>query len=107
MGTSFAPGDPHGDVLAYSGPDPHCAGHDAIRLFDEGIVAGSCAITGTAAADTIEGTAEGGDAISAGAGNDTIRARNGHGDVVDCGPGRDVVTADRVDRLSRCEIVHR
>src|SRR5262245_46427442 len=106
-GLSFAPPDPHGDVLAYSGPNPRCGGHDAIRLFDDAVVAGSCEIDGTPAADVIEGTSRAGDVIVAGAGNDIIRADDGRADRVDCGPGRDVVWADRADRLARCEIVHR
>jgi Tol biopolymer transport system component len=100
-GTSFA-----GDILAYSGPNPRCPGHDAIRTVND-VVAGSCEITGTAAGDVIEGTRQGGDVIVAGAGNDTIRARNGHRDLISCGPGRDVVRADRADRLNGCENVVR
>ena len=107
VGTSFAPTDPHGNVLAYAGPDPRCVGHDAIRLFDDAVLAGSCAIDGTAAADVIEGTPGAGDVIVAEAGNDSVHAKDGHRDRVDCGPGRDVVWADSSDRLTRCEIVHR
>ena len=55
----------------------------------------------------IEGTPREGDVISAGAGNDAVHANDGHTDRVDCGPGRDVVWADRTDRLTRCEVVHR
>jgi dipeptidyl aminopeptidase/acylaminoacyl peptidase len=106
-GTSFAPTDPHGNVLAYAGPNPRCAGHDAIRLVDDAVLAGSCEIDGTPAADVIEGTTSGGDVIVAGTGNDRVHARNGHQDQVDCGPGRDVVWADRTDRLTRCELVRR
>lgn len=107
VGTSFGPGDPHGEILAYSGPMTGCPGHDAIRLFDDGVLAGSCAITGTAGADVIYGTSSWGDAISAGAGNDAIHANDGHTDRVNCGPGRDTVWADRTDKLVGCEIVHR
>jgi WD40 repeat protein len=107
VGTSFAPTDPHGDVLAYSGPNPRCVGHDAIRLFDDSVLAGSCEIDGTPAADVIEGTPREGDIIVAGAGNDLIHANDGHSDRIDCGPGRDVVWADRIDRLAHCELVHR
>jgi len=107
VGTSFAPTDPHGDVLAYAGPNPRCVGHDAIRLFEDAVLAGSCEIGGTPAADVIEGTSSEGDVIVAGAGNDSVHANDGHSDRVDCGPGRDVVWADRTDRLTRCEIVHR
>jgi WD40-like Beta Propeller Repeat len=107
VGTSFAPTDPHGDVLAYSGPNPRCAGHDAIRLFDDSVLAGSCEIDGTSAADVIEGTPREGDIVLAGTGNDFIRANDGHADRIDCGPGRDVVWADRSDRLAHCELIHR
>lgn len=107
VGTSFAPASPHSDLLVYSGPNLQCAGHDAIRLYESRQLAGSCAIAGTPGADTILGTSQGGDRIAAGAGNDTIRARNGRKDLVSCGAGRDTVWADRSDRLSGCEIVHR
>jgi hypothetical protein len=107
VGTSFAPTDPHGDVLAYSGPNPPCAGHDAIRLFDDSVLAGSCEIDGTSAADVIEGTPRAADIIVAGAGNDVIHANDGHSDRIDCGVGRDVVWADRSDRLTHCELVRR
>ncbi len=107
VGTSFAPASPHSDLLVYSGPNLQCPGHDAIRLYESRQLAGSCAITGTAAADTILGTSGGGDRIAAGAGNDTIRAKNGRKDIVNCGPGRDTVWADRTDKLVGCEIIHR
>ena len=107
IGTSFAPASPHSDLLAYSGPNLQCPGPDAIKLYESRQLAGSCAIAGTAAADTILGTGSGGDRIAAGAGNDMVRARNGRRDVVSCGPGRDTVWADRGDRLSSCEIVRR
>jgi hypothetical protein len=45
--------------------------------------------------------------IRAGAGNDRVHASDGHTDRVDCGPGRDTVWADRTDKLTHCEIVHR
>jgi WD40 repeat protein len=107
VGTSFAPTDPHGDVLAYSGPNPPCTGHDAIRLFDDSVLAGSCEIDGTSAADVIEGTPRAGDIIVARSGNDVIHANDGHSDRIDCGVGRDVVWADRSDRLTHCELVRR
>jgi hypothetical protein len=68
---------------------------------------GSCLITGTARADVIEGTPLGGDAIQGLAGNDRIHANDGHTDRVNCGAGRDTVWADRTDKLTGCEIVHR
>jgi Tol biopolymer transport system component len=40
------------------------------------------------------------------AGNDHIDARDGHRETIDCGAGRDTVVADRIDRLSNCEVVH-
>jgi dipeptidyl aminopeptidase/acylaminoacyl peptidase len=107
IGASFAPGDPHSRVRFYSGPNPSCTGHDAIRMFQNGRVTGSCSIAGTAHADVIVGTAGGGDVMGAGAGNDTIHARNGRRDTIDCGAGRDTVWADRIDRLAHCEIVRR
>ena len=55
----------------------------------------------------LEGTPLRGDVIVAGAGNDRIHANDRHTDRVDCGPGRDIVWADRSDRLTGCEIVHR
>ena len=107
IGASFAPSDPHSDILAFSGGNPRCPGHDAIRMFQNGAVTGSCAIAGTAGPDVIDGTSAGGDVISAGAGNDRVHARNGRRDTVLCGPGRDTVWADRRDTLAGCEIVHR
>jgi WD40 repeat protein len=107
IGASYAPAAPHSDILAYSGPLPQCPGHDGIRLYQARTLAGSCAITGTALADRIQGTNGAGDLVAAGAGNDTIRVQDRHTDRVDCGPGRDTVWADRIDRLSRCEIIHR
>lgn len=107
VGTSYAPASPHADVLAYAGPNLHCPGHDAIRLYEDQQLAGSCAITGTAGADRIEGTNGAGDVVSAGAGNDTIRVQDHRTDRVNCGPGRDTVWADRTDKLAGCEIVHR
>lgn len=44
------------------------------------------------------------DYVEAGGGNDLIISRDGRPDTIDCGPGRDRVVADRVDRLSGCEI---
>jgi Tol biopolymer transport system component len=107
QGASYAPGAPHSDVLAYSGPNRFCAGHDAILLYGDRLLVGSCAITGTAAADVIDGTSAGGDRIYGSGGNDTIRAGNRHHDTVDCGAGRDTVYADKGDSLAHCEIVHR
>jgi hypothetical protein len=107
VGTSFAPASPHSDILTYSGPNLQCPGHDAIRLYESRQLAGSCAIVGTPLADRIEGTNGGGDVVTAGAGNDTIRVQDHHTDRVSCGPGRDTVWADRTDKLSGCEIVHR
>jgi Tol biopolymer transport system component len=107
VGTSFAPASPHSDILVYSGPNLSCPGHDAIRLYESRQLAGSCAITGTPGADRIQGTNAAGDVVSAGAGNDAIRIQDHHTDRVSCGPGRDTVWADRTDRLTDCEIVHR
>jgi hypothetical protein len=102
VGASFA-----GAALYFSGPSPSCTGHDAIRRYQGGVVAGSCSIAGTPAADVILGTANGGDVIAAGAGNDAVHARNGRRDTVDCGAGRDTVWADKTDKLAHCEVIRR
>jgi WD40 repeat protein len=108
VGTSYAPTDPHGDVLAYSGPRPSCPAHDAIRIYGEpAAFTGTCVIAGTAGADVILGSGREGDVVLAGAGNDVVRVADGHTDRVNCGPGRDTVWADRHDELTGCEIVHR
>ncbi|HLK44755.1 MAG TPA: hypothetical protein VKT18_02145 [Acidimicrobiales bacterium] len=106
-GASFAPTDPHGRVLAYSAPVPGCPGHLGIGIYGQGILAGTCVIAGTRGDDVIEGTSLWGDVIRAGAGDDRIHANDGHTDTISCGPGRDTVWADRSDKLSGCEIVHR
>jgi hypothetical protein len=94
-------------VLAYSGPRPACPGHDGIRLYGAGALTGTCAIVGTPGPDVIEGTQFWGDVILGGLGDDRIHVGDGHTDAVDCGPGRDVVWADKLDKLSHCEVVHR
>lgn len=106
-GASFAPTDPRGRVLAYSAQMPRCPGHLGIRIYGQGVLTGTCAITGTGGDDVIEGTSLWGDVIRAGAGDDRIHAGDGHTDTILCGPGRDTVWADRTDTLSGCEIVHR
>ncbi|HEV2591208.1 MAG TPA: hypothetical protein VGU02_04880 [Gaiellaceae bacterium] len=93
-------------ILEYSGARPACPGHKAIVLGSR-LETGSCLVSGTAKADVIEGTPLWGDVIRAGAGNDRIHANDGHTDRVDCGPGRDTVWADKTDRLTRCEVIHR
>ena len=85
-------------------PDPRCRGHAVLRIGAR-VLAGSCEIDGTPAADTIVGTHGAGDVIRAGAGDDVVHARDGAADRVDCGPGRDTVYADRLDRLRGCERV--
>jgi hypothetical protein len=107
VGASFAPGDQQGRILAYSAQRKGCPGHSGIRLYESAMLSGTCTVTGTAAADVIEGTGSFGDVILAGGGNDEVHANDGHTDRVDCGPGRDTVWADRTDRLARCETVHR
>jgi len=106
-GASFSPTDPHGDVLAFAGPVSGCPGHHGIRIYGQGLLAGTCAIDGTPGPDVIEGTQSWGDVIRAGAGNDRIHAGDRHTDRIDCGSGRDTVWADKVDKLTGCEIVHR
>jgi Tol biopolymer transport system component len=107
LGVSYLPG---GSALLASGARSVCPGHVAIASFASGrqqTLTGSCQISGTPGADVIEGTSSWGDVILAGAGNDRVHANDGHTDRVDCGPGRDTVWADRTDRLTHCEIVHR
>jgi hypothetical protein len=101
VGASYSPAG----VLAYSGPRPSCPGHLAIVV--SGPVTGSCLVSGTRGADVIEGTPLWGDQIEAGAGSDQVHANDRHTDRVDCGSGRDTVWADRTDRLTSCEVVHR
>ena len=81
-------------------------------------------LRGTAYADRLDGRAgpdhlfgyagndiliggPGKDTIDAHTGNDTIYARDKTRDIVRCGPGRDTVTADKTDRLTKCEKVSR
>jgi dipeptidyl aminopeptidase/acylaminoacyl peptidase len=108
LGAAFAASQ---DLVAFAGPRPGCPGHDVIRVWADGDVngpvTGTCEVRGTPKADVIEGSPLWGDVILAGAGNDQVHANDGHTDRVDCGPGRDVVWADRTDRLSGCEVVHR
>jgi dipeptidyl aminopeptidase/acylaminoacyl peptidase len=102
LGAAFSP---RAGVVAWAGPRPTCPGHVSIRI--EGPVAGTCEVQGTARADVIEGTPREGDVILGFAGNDRIHANDGHTDRVSCGPGRDTVWADRIDRLTACEVVRR
>jgi Tol biopolymer transport system component len=97
---------PVADRFVQPGPRPGCPGHTV--LVEGGrAVTGSCAVVGTPRADVIEGTRLWGDVIQGLAGNDQIHANDGHTDKVNCGPGRDTVWADRTDKLTGCEIVHR
>ncbi len=89
-----------------TGPRPDCPGHSALRVGTR-VLTGSCLVTGTAGADVIEGTGREGDVIQGLGGNDRIHANDGHTDRVNCGPGRDTVWADRTDRLTACEVIHR
>jgi hypothetical protein len=102
LGAAFSP---LSDVVAWAGPRPSCPGHLSIRI--QGPLAGTCEVRGTSRADVIEGTPSWGDVILGLAGNDQIHANDGHTDKVNCGPGRDTVWADRTDKLTACEIVHR
>jgi len=102
LGAAFSP---LSDVIAWAGPQPSCPGHLSIRI--QGPLAGTCEVQGTSRADVIEGTPLWGDVILGLAGNDRIHANDGHTDKVNCGPGRDTVWADRTDKLTACEIVHR
>jgi hypothetical protein len=106
-GIAYLPGS---SALLASGSRAICPGHVAVASFSdrsERVLTGNCVVSGTPGADVIEGTGSWGDVIVAGAGNDLVHANDGHTDRVDCGPGRDTVWADRTDRLTGCEIVHR
>jgi hypothetical protein len=102
LGAAFSPVS---GVVAYAGPRPPCPGHLSILI--QGPIAGTCEVQGTPGADVIEGSLLWGDVILGFAGNDQIHANDGHSDTVNCGPGRDTVWADRTDKLSGCEIIHR
>jgi hypothetical protein len=102
LGAAFSP---LSDVVAWAGPHPSCPGHLSIRI--EGPLVGTCEVQGTSRGDVIEGTPLWGDVILGLAGNDQIHANDGHTDKVNCGAGRDTVWADRTDKLTGCEIVHR
>jgi Tol biopolymer transport system component len=108
LGAAFSPTS---DTAAFSGPRPACPGHNSIRVYEDnefnGPVEGTCEVRGTPGNDVIEGSPLAGDVILAGAGNDRVHANDGHTDRVNCGPGRDVVWADRTDRLTGCEVIHR
>jgi hypothetical protein len=126
-GVAFVVGQTGGQIIGARGPGaaylgatntvvassavPGCPGHTGIGGFGPAAFgtnySGTCVIQGTPKADVIEGTALWGDVINGGAGNDKIHANDGHTDRVNCGPGRDTVWADRSDRLTGCEIVHR
>jgi len=107
-GAAFAP---KSYLVAYAASRTSCPGHVAIRRRGvdgpSATLTGSCAVTGTAKADVIEGTSGENDVIVAGAGKDRVHANDRHTDRIDCGPGRDEVWADRTDHVARCEIVHR
>jgi Ca2+-binding RTX toxin-like protein len=64
--------------------------------------AGNDALDGGTGNDVLQG-GRGLDTLVGGAGRDRISVKDGKRDRVDCGPGRDTVTADRKDRLRRCE----
>ena len=101
---------PASAAIVASGARSGCPGHTGLVKFVAGTVrplSGSCLILGTPGNDVIEGTPLWGDVIEAGAGNDRVHANDGHTDRVNCGPGRDTVWADRTDKLTGCEIVHR
>jgi Tol biopolymer transport system component len=95
-------------AAGYAAPAPRaaCPGHTGLDQNGR-VLTGSCLVDGTARADVIEGTPLQGDLIRGFAGNDQIHANDGHTDTVNCGPGRDTVWADRSDKLTGCEIVHR
>ncbi len=101
------------DVLDADGGDDSLSGGDGRdRLFGG---AGNDRLVGGAKGDELHADAgddqlfpgTGRDRVWGGAGNDVISARDGSRDVIDCGAGFDRVTADRRDRLRRCERVSR
>lgn len=104
---------PDGRVLAFSSDDP---GEDRFAEFDRSEIwlsdsalahlrrLTNYCIVGSSLPEKIHGTPLP-DIFLAGGGNDAIYARDGRRDSVACGGGRDVVHADRVDRLTACEIV--
>jgi hypothetical protein len=97
-------GTAHADhIIGTAGPDLIDAGAGNDILFGG---AGNDILFGGPGNDILFGDA-GTDTIFGGAGHDTIRARDGQKDTIDCGPGRDVAFVDRVDRVVRCEVVHR
>lgn len=107
LGAAFASRQ---DAVAFAGPRPGCPGHVGISIWRDGDarpLTGTCEVHGTPHADVIEGSPLWGDVILAGSGDDRVHANDGHTDRVDCGPGRDTVWADRSDRLTGCELVHR
>jgi Ca2+-binding RTX toxin-like protein len=85
-------GDASDAVYGGSGPDRIWGGRGA-----DDIEAGR-------GADVVDG-GPGRDTIAAGHGGDAVRAADGRRERIDCGPGVDRVTADRGDRLRRCERV--
>jgi uncharacterized repeat protein (TIGR01451 family) len=101
------------DVLDGDGGNDSLWGSDGRdRLFGG---SGNDRLLGGAKADELHGdtgndefaAGTGRDRVWAGPGNDTISARDGSRDVIDCGAGVDRVTADRRDRVRRCERVSR
>ena len=63
-------------------------------------------IDGKGGSDRIEGKG-GKDVLIGGAGNDTILAFDGIAETITCGPGKDFAMADRIDKVSGCEVVTR
>ena len=102
FGAAFSP---VADTIAWAGPRPVCPGH--ISILVGGPLAGTCDVSGTPGPDVIEGSPRENDVILAGGGNDRVHANDGHTDRVNCGPGRDTVWADRKDKLTGCEVIHR
>ncbi len=68
--------------------------------------AGRDRMSGGTGNDSLSG-GSGRNRYSGGSGNDRINARNRRIETIDCGTGRDRVTADRRDRVRRCERVRR
>ena len=94
------------DSDALSGGDGHdrIEGGDSADRISGG--RGNDVLIGGAANDIIT-DATGSNRVSGGGGADVISVRNGKRDIVNCGTGRDRISADRHDKLKRCEKVRR
>jgi Ca2+-binding RTX toxin-like protein len=96
-------GSPLGDRLLGEGGDDILLGLDGADCLFGG--SGRDRLSGGGGGDRLSG-GSGRNSLSGGSGNDRISARNRRRDTINCGSGRrDRVTADRRDRVRRCERV--